>query len=189
MLLFKQILPFIIVVCSCASDCPVGTTLVDAFKLNGTSWSACEDLKVPGGALVLTAAEGGGGDHWFPKGYSMYGSSNDEDPSYYLGLGKENVTRSAMDLLGTAMLSQQELSWRVVADAVPPIKGFGGARTFVGSRATVADTTFDSSGEDASQYGFPPAAAYVFNLTNQAEFGSNYSVLDRSRYVKHAQRV
>ena len=114
----------------------------------------------------------------------MYGSSHDEDPSYYLGLGKQNVTQAAADVLGMAMLAQPEITLSLVADAVPPIKGFGGARTFVGSRGSVADTTFDSSGEDASQYGFPPAASFVFNLSNAAEGGA--PMRDRNQYVNNS---
>ena len=196
--------------------CPPGTSHVDAFELNGTSWSACEDLKVPGGALVLVPAPASSaqddgaqppaedaldGAQWFPKGYSMYGSSHDEEPSYYLGLGKQNVTRATVDLLGIEMLARPELlSWSRVAGAIPPIKNAGPTRTFVGSRSAVADTTFGHDGEDASGYGFPPAADYVFNLTNIAEFssaaaaaryphfnGSTAAVIrERARYVNQS---
>ena len=51
----------------------------------------------------------------------------------------------------------------------------------MGSRGSVADTTFNDAGEDASGYGFPPALGYVFNLTNMAEGGS--PIIDPSQYV------
>jgi hypothetical protein len=36
-------------------DCPLGTTLLNSFKINSTAWSACEDLQNPEGALVIVS--------------------------------------------------------------------------------------------------------------------------------------
>ena len=103
-----------------------------------------------------------------------------QDPKFYLGLGKQNVTGSKMDLLGIHMLAHTDLTWDLVAGAVPVIKGVG-VRTFVGSRGSSVDTTFSDQGEDASHYGFPPALAYVFNLTNIAEGGT--PITSRDGYI------
>ena len=46
-----------------------------------------------------------------------------QDPKFYLGLGKKNVTGSKMDLLGIKMLTHPEITWDLVAGAVPVIKG------------------------------------------------------------------
>ena len=59
-----------------ASSCPGSTSPIDSFEIDGTAWRACEDLQVPDGALVLVSADGE--EEWFPKTYSMYGSSNDK---------------------------------------------------------------------------------------------------------------
>ena len=105
-----------------AASCPGSTSLIDSFDIEGKAWRVCEDLQVPDGALVLISADGD--EEWFPKSYSMYGSANDEDPKFYLGLGKKNVTDSKMDLLGISMLSQHlDITWELVAGAVPVIKG------------------------------------------------------------------
>jgi hypothetical protein len=162
-------------------DCPGSTSLIESFEIGGKAWQACEDLKVPDGALVLVSKDGQ--EEWFPKSYSMYGSSNDEDPSFYLGLGKKNVTTAKVDLLGITMLSRPEITWNLVADAVPIMKSIG-VRAFVGSRSSSADSTFNDQGEDASQYGFPPPLAYVFNLTNIAEGG--IPIKTRNGYINQS---
>ena len=72
------------------------------------------------------------------------------------------------------------MTWERVASAVPPIRR-AGVRAFVGSRGSVADTTFNDAGEDAAGYGFPPALSYVFNLTNIAEGGS--PIVNPAQYV------
>jgi hypothetical protein len=104
-----------------STDCPASTTLIDSFDVGGELWIACEDLQKADGALVLLPPTGSTTEpQWFPKGYSMYGSSHDEDPSYYLGLGKKNVSNAAADILGIKMLTLPELTWNLVADAVRP---------------------------------------------------------------------
>ena len=125
-----------------------------------------------------------GDTEWFTKGYSVYGSADDDD--YYLGLGKDAVMHSKVDILAVKLLSKNYsfLSWDLVASAIPPIRHTGGARTFVGSRGSSVDTAFSDSGEDASGYGFPPALAYVFNLTNIAEGGS--AIQDANKYVNYS---
>jgi hypothetical protein len=131
-----------------------------------------------------------------------------QDSSFYLGLGKRNVTSSKMDLLGMAMLSHSDITWDLVAGAVPVIKGACplshvvmlptpatriltkrtctgvGVRTFVGSRSSSVDTTFSDQGEDASHYGFPAAFSYVFNLTNIADGGT--PLTSRDQYINQS---
>ena len=64
----------------------------------------------------------------------------------------------------------------------------------VGSRGSSVDTTINDQGEDASGYGFPPALASVFNLTNIAEGGApiisankhlNYSMMAEGLVGEH----
>jgi hypothetical protein len=98
-----------------ALQCPSGMSQMDSVEITGTAWLVCEDLQQPSGAVALVSADDLA---WFPKSYSMYGSSNDEDASYYLGLGKKNVTSAKSDLLGIAMLNHSEITWSLVADAV-----------------------------------------------------------------------
>ena len=90
-----------------------------------------------------------------------------------LGLNKTAVMHDPADILGQTILSKNfsHVSWELVASAIPPIHR-SGMRTFVGSRGSSVDTTFNDAGEDAAGYGFPPALSYVFNLTNQAEGGT-----------------
>ena len=104
----------------------------------------------------------------FSPGSAPTGSDDD----YYLNLTKKAVTESKVDLLAVELLGRQHLTWELVASAIPPIRLTAGVRAFVGSRGSVADTTFNDAGEDAAGYGFPPAAGYVFNLTNIAEGGA-----------------
>ena len=144
--------------------CPSGMSQVDTFTINSTAWSACEDLQQPNGALALVKAST---VEWFNKGYEMYGSApsgNDDD--YYLNFTKAQAVSARADVLGQGLLDA-EVTWERVAGAVPPIR-HAGVRTFVGSRGSVADATFNDAGEDASGYGFPPALSFVFNLTNAA---------------------
>ena len=54
------------------------------------------------------------------------------------------------DVLAVKLLTQ-EITWERVASAVPPIRR-AGVRTFVGSRGSYADTTFNDQGEDAAGY-------------------------------------
>ena len=171
-----------------AIECPGGLTHIDTFEINGTSWSACEDLQVPDGALVLVPERGQ--PEWFPKSYSHYGSAHDDDPSYYLGLGRHNASSGPVDILGIKMLDKDTapggLSWQLVADAVPPLRTTGGARAFVGSRGSVADTTFNDQGEDSAGYGFPPPRSYVFNLTNLAEGGLPFENTNTQSYINQS---
>jgi hypothetical protein len=112
---------------------------MDSFTINGTGWIACEDLQQPDGAIVMVSTNGN--VSWFPKSYSMYGnSSNDEDPKYYLNLTKKAVMSAHADILGIKMLSKNYtgITWDLVANAVPPIRSASGVRAFVGSRASVA---------------------------------------------------
>ena len=59
--------------------CPGGTVHLDGpFDFNQTSWVACEDLTVPGGAMALVSARGD--TEWFEKGFAPYGTAaTDED--------------------------------------------------------------------------------------------------------------
>ena len=130
--------------------CPGRMALVDTFELNGTSWAACEDLQKHGGALSLVSSTGR--TEWFNKGYELFGSAptgNDDD--YYLNYTKAEAVGSPHDVLALGLLSS-DVTWERVAGAVPPIR-HAGTRTFVGSRGSVADTTFNDAGEDAAGYG------------------------------------
>ena len=112
-----------------APTCPSGITLVDSFVLNGTTWSACEDLQTPSGALVLVSSTGE--MLWFPKGYELYGT-NWTDSSYYLGLGQKAVANASSDILGAKLLEEETMTWAKVVRAVPPIRVAstgGGCRT------------------------------------------------------------
>jgi hypothetical protein len=159
---------------------------VDTFTAQGAAeWVACEDLSQPGGAIALVpaAAAGGGASktEWFTKGHSVFGSADDD--SYYLNMSKASVIGAPNDALAVRLLSKNYsfLTWELVENAVPPIRHTGGVRAFVGSRGSSVDTTFGDTGEDAAGYGFPPALAYVFNLTNIAEGGK--PILSRSSYL------
>ena len=150
-----------------ATACPGTMSAMDSFIVNGTAWTACEDL-VPGGSIALVSAAS---TEMFGKGYEIYGNASDDD--FYLDVGKKAAVANKSDVLALALLADEAgVSWRSVASAVPPIRRTGTSRTWVGSRGSTADTTFTDAGEDAAQYGFPPALSYVFNLTNEAEGGS-----------------
>eukprot|EP01045_Picozoa_sp_COSAG04_P034396 COSAG04_NODE_7509_length_1116_cov_1.500492_1_plen_198_part_10 len=169
-----------------AAACPGATTSVDSFELGGASWTACEDLQQPGGALALAAADGR--IEWFTKGHEEYADPTAVEAQYYfpaLGLSKDAAMHDAADVLGQTLLSKNfsHISWEAVASAIPPIRMTGGARTFVGSRGSSVDTTFSDAGEDAAGYGFPPALGYVFNLTNEAEGGSFLSAGRGAKYI------
>lgn len=134
-------------------------------------------------ALVTSATKGSNVDNddgangsieWFTKSHDVYGSApTGSDDDYYLNLTKAAAISSTTDLLGIHLLSgnYSEITWNLVESAVPPIRNVG-VRAFVGSRGSVADTTFNNAGEDALGYGFPPPLGYVFNLTNIAEGGA-----------------
>ena len=162
-------------VSAAAPPCPCGA-LVDTFVNDGTTWSACEDLQQPGGAVVLVSAAGE--THWFGKGHEVFGSANDED--YYLNLTKAAVVA---DILAVKLLNSS-LTWQGVARAIPPIRHSGGVRAFVGSRGSSVDTTFSDQGEDAAGYGFPPVLSYVLNLSNIAEGGQ--PIQDGHQYVNYS---
>lgn len=132
-----------------ALSCPDGSmTVVDSFSgSDGTLWTACEDLTKPGGAMALVSATQP--TQWFEKGHSVYGSAQDSD--YYLGLTKAAAVGNRSDVLGLKLLNST-ITWQGVASAVPPIRKTG-VRTFVGSRASAVDTTFNDAGEDAAGYG------------------------------------
>ena len=165
---------------ACAS---YGLTTIEVFELDGQRWVACEDLQQPGGSIALVSSNGT--VEWFSKTYEQYGaapSGNDDD--YYLDLTKADAVRAKVDILAVKLLSKNYsaagLSWELVASAVPPIRR-AGVRAFVGSRGSVADTTFTDAGEDASGYGFPPAVGYVFNKTNIQEGGQ--PIINPAMYV------
>ena len=141
------------VLAASGTGCPGGTFLIDSFEIEGKAWRACEDVQVPDGALVLISAEGqeewfpksyslygSANDQvclpftvclslYLPLILSAFHRVSLtlvcplQDPRFYLGLGKQNVTGSKMDLLGITMLTQPEITWDLVADAVPIIKG------------------------------------------------------------------
>ena len=168
-----------------AIDCPGGTSLVNLFDLNGTRWAACEDLQVPGGALALVSSSGT--TEWFHKTHETYGSAplGSDDASYYLNLTKKAAVEDKTDVLAVRLLATEEgLTWSRVASVVPPIR-HAGVRTFVGSRGSVADTSFTDTGEDAAGYGFPPPMSFVFNLTNLAEGGKEIG--DPAQYVNSSR--
>lgn len=56
---------------SSAVDCPAGVwTRIADFVLNGTQWTACEDIQRRDGALALVSSDGP--VEWFEKGYEPY---------------------------------------------------------------------------------------------------------------------
>ena len=117
------------------------------------------------------AAASSGTTEWFHKTHETYGSAplGSDDASYYLNLTKKAAVEDKTDVLAVRLLATEEgLTWSRVASVVPPIRHTG-VRTFVGSRGSVADTSFTDAGEDAAGYGFPPPMSFVFNLTNLAE--------------------
>ena len=127
-----------------------------------------------------------GETQWFSKGHSVFGSANDDD--FYLNLTKKAVVGAKADVLAVKLLSADAdypfVTWERVAGALPPIRHSGGVRAFVGSRGSSVDTTFSDEGEDAAGYGFPPALAYVFNESNQAEGGA--PIMDGHRYLNYS---
>jgi hypothetical protein len=103
------------------------------------------------------------------------------DELYYLNHTKAEAVYNKSDILAIDLLNAVGgVTWERVASAVPPIRK-AGVRAFVGSRGSVADTTFNDAGEDAAGYGFPPALSFVMNLTNIAEGGS--PILDGAKFV------
>ena len=153
--------------------CPAADlAIVQSFKVNGTTWIACEDLSTPGGALVLVSSVGD--VEWFEKGYAPYGT-NWTDDHYYLGMGKATVANATRDVLGDKLLCSDakakcEPTWAAVAAAVPPIRfsGAGAVRTFTGSRSASIDFTLSDSGYDCSWNGSPSTESYVIALHNKA---------------------
>ena len=166
-----------------APACRGGLTQVDGFALNGSQWSACEDLSTPGGALALLSSDGAA--EWFSKSHEPYVQGDDED--YYLGLGKDVALKAKTDLLGQTILTGCakptpttklcEPTWSAVERAVPIMRRSGGGhqggacppgagvRTFVGSRGSSVDAALSDHMEDCSSNGFPPVQSYVMNLT------------------------
>ena len=173
------------------ASCPAGTTAVDTFSAEGKKWTACEDLAVPGGALVLMPADATG-NVWLPKSYEPYSQGTDEE--YYLGLGKQRVLDSKWDMLGDAILhgcpsktqttGLCEPTWAHVERAVPvmrysqgnkdatgnnfmcsPYSVESGVRTFTGSRSASVDASFSDHADDCTDNGFPRPQGYVMNLT------------------------
>ena len=137
----------------CGGAGTAGFTAVDHFTVNGTDWTACEDLAIPGGALVLLSADGS--SEWFSKSHEPYIQGNDS--AFYLGLGKEVVLAAKTDLLGNTLLTKCqtrnpasqlcEPTWAGVERALPVMRtsGENGVRTFVGSRSASVDATFSGS--------------------------------------------
>jgi hypothetical protein len=138
--------------------CPAGLTVVESFTSDGVAWVACEDLQRPGGAIALVSSAAPSQVEWFSKGYEVYGSApSGSDDDYYLNLTKAAATADKTDILAINLLGSNYsgITWELVASAVPPIRK-AGVRAVVGSRGSVADTTFSDAGEDAAGYGFPP---------------------------------
>jgi hypothetical protein len=153
-------------------DCPTGTSLLDAFSINSSLWSACEDLQVPDGRIVLVSSAGD--THTFPKSWAPYGT-NATDHQYYLGLGQSAVASAASDVLGATLLCESEAqlcepTWEAVQRAVPPIRKSGSVspdeyghwgtncaevRTFVGGRSSSNDFTLSDQTTDCSWNGAP----------------------------------
>lgn len=154
--------------------CPRWTVQVDTFSAEGQRWIACEDLKVPEGAVILMPTHGE--PILLPKSYEPYGRATD-DEQFYLGLGKQRVLTAKWDMLGDAVLHNCsvpnagsglcEPTWARVERAVPimrysqgnkgasgnrfmcsPYSPESGVRTFTGSRGASVDATFsDHAGE------------------------------------------
>ena len=173
------------------AGCPSAElTLVDTFLADGVSWTACEDLSRPGGALVLSPTKGE--PVWLSKSYEPYSQGSDDE--YYLGLGKQTVLAAKWDMLGDAILNQCETktphtnlcepTWRRVERAIPvmrysqgnkrasgnqfmcsPYSPESGVRTFTGSRSASVDATFSDHADDCTDNGFPRPQGYVMNLT------------------------
>eukprot|EP00729_Bicosta_minor_P012126 gene12126-30363_t len=169
--------------------CPQHLTTVDHFAVNGTNWTACEDLAVPGGALVLLSADGN--SEWFSKSHEPFIQGADSD--YYLGLGKKAVLAAKTDLLGNTILSKCqapnpasklcEPTWGAVERALPVMRSSGenGVRTFVGSRSSSVDATFSDKATDLTTTGFPPVQSYVMNLSAVA--AGEPPIHDFSQYI------
>ena len=83
-----------------ARECPGGTSVLEAsFSAEGQEWTACEDLRTPGGSLVLVPTHGE--VVWQPKTYEPFQQGDDNE--YYLGLGKQNVLDAKWDMMGQAI--------------------------------------------------------------------------------------
>jgi hypothetical protein len=182
-----------------APACPSGLAQTDSFALNGSMWSACEDLSTPDGALALLSSAGDA--EWFAKSHEPYVQGDDED--YYLGLGKEAALKAKTDVLGQALLTGCakptpttqlcEPTWAAVERAVPVMRRSGGGhqggacppgagvRTFVGSRGSSVDAALSDHMEDCSSNGFPPIQSYVMNLTAVAM--NETPIHDFSKYL------
>ena len=177
-----------------APACPAGLTELASFAdERGAAFIACEDLQVRGGAIALVSATE---SVWLSKGYEPY--TVKADSSYYLGLGKQAVLDAATDVLGAKLLCE-EITWRSVEQAVPPIRrsGGGGAwcdhghcagvRTFVGSRSSSVDVTFSDIGEECSGNSPPSIQSLVINGTNR--FLGENPVGDFSKYLLFSHLV
>lgn len=166
-------------------------TVVSSFTaVDGSAWTACEDLQQPSGAIALLRSSQERADgpisevKWFSKTHEQYGSAPaGSDDFYYLNFTKKAAVAAAEDVLGIKLLSNNysHLTWDLVASAVPPIR-HAGVRAFVGSRGSAVDTTFDDAGGDAAEYGFP-APTDVFNASNQAEVSRCISLVRNSRLI------
>ena len=182
------VLAMVVPALTAAAGCPTGTTTLEpSFSAEGASWAACEDLKTPGGGIVLVP-EGGGEAVWMPKTYEPFAPAPDAE--YYLGLGKEAVLGAKWDMMGHHILTgcdkedrvgtYCEPSWAQVERAVPvmrysrgnraarggggqewmcsPYAEESGVRTFVGSRGASVDATFSDHADDCTDNGFPRPA-------------------------------
>jgi hypothetical protein len=180
--------------------CPDGFTVVEeSFSAEGKSWTACEDLKHPGGDILLVPASGE--VVRLPKSFEPFAPAPDSE--YYLGMNKTVVLKTKWDMMGQQILhgcspSERlngsdfcEPTWAHIERAVPVIRysrgdrnarGGGsrewmcspygtetGVRTFVGSRSSSVDATFSDHADDCSDNGFPRPQTYVMNLTAIAE--------------------
>ena len=161
-----------------APVCPGGMDAVDTFTLNGTVWTACEDLQQMGGALALVPDKGA--TEWFEKGYEPYMTNETDDSDFYLGLTKAAVANAGTDILGAKLLSDHKdaITWAAVERAVPPMRlpsqknGAGcntgrAVRTFVGSRTARVDATTDDHGGDSNWQGWPSWESYAVNMHNE----------------------
>ena len=131
-------LPCLLFVLGAETKCPAGFTVVeDSFSAEGKSWTACEDLKHPGGDIQLVP-DSGGDIVRLPKTFEPYAPAPDSE--YYLGLNKTTVLKSKWDMLGQKILhgckpSERlngsafcEPTWAQVERAVPVIRYSQGNR-------------------------------------------------------------
>ena len=174
------------------APCLPGLTQVDSFSAEGKDWTACEDLSVPGGVLVLAPWDGSA-PVWLPKTFEPYAPKPDTE--YYLGLDKETVLNAKWDMLGDAILHQCktrtpttglcEPTWSRVEKAVPvmrysqgnkdatgnnfmcsPYSPESGVRTFTGSRSASVDAAFSDHADDcARSLHCPPPPPFLTTRT------------------------